>query len=151
MVDDAMRRVAVVDVAVEIADAEVVAHEAAGAQGSAKQWWRGGAVDDDGIVMRRGRREGDAVKPPRPRRVPGLPGPVARRGRRHAPVLPIPDAQGRAHNQVAECRGPAEEVSTTVAVQAGEGEEAEVARGCRSRRSRRSRHGGGDEVVLDEA
>ena len=67
-------------------------------------------------------------------------------------MLPIPDAQGRAHNQVAECRGPAEEVSTTVAVQGGEGEEAEAARGCRSRRSRRSRDdGGGDEVVMDEA
>ena len=102
-------------------------------------------------VMHRGRSEDDAVKPPRPRRVLGLPDPVVRRGRRHAPVLPIPDVQGRASNQVAECRGPAEEVTTTVAVQAGEGEEAEVARGCRSRRSRRSRgDGGGGEVVLDE-
>ena len=78
--------------------------------------------------------------------------PVARLGRRHAPVLPIPDVQGRAHNQVVECRGPAEEVSTTVAAQNGEGEEADAARGCRSRRSRGSRDdGGGDEVVLDEA
>jgi len=77
--------------------------------------------------------------------------PVARRGRRHAPVLPIPDVQGRAHNQVVECRGP-DEVSTTVAAQNGKGEEADAARGCRSRRSRRSRDdGGGDEVVLDEA
>ena len=100
-------------------------------------------------VTCRGRSEDDAVKPPRPRRVLGLPDPVARRGRRHAPVLPIPDVQGREHNQVAECRGPAEEVSTTVAVQGGEGEEAEAARGCRSRRSRDD--GGGDEVVLDEA
>jgi len=31
-------------------------------------------------------------------------------------VLPIPDVQGRAHNQVAKCRGPADEVSTTVVV-----------------------------------
>jgi len=65
--------------------------------------------------------------------------------------LPIPDVQGRAHNQVAECRGPVE-VSTTVAAQNGEGEEAEAARVCRNRRSRRSReNGGGDEVMLDEA
>ena len=76
-----------------------------------------------------------------------MPDPVARRGRRYAPVLPIPDVQGRAHNQVVECKGPAEEVSTTVAVQNGEEEEAEAARGCWSRRSR---GGGGDEVVLDE-
>ena len=64
-------------------------------------------------------------------------------------MLPIPDVQGRAHNQVAECRGPAEEVSMTVAAQNGEGEEADAARGCWSRRSRDD--GGGDEVVLDEA
>ena len=103
-------------------------------------------------VMCRGRSEDDAVKLPRPRRVPGLPDPVACRGLRHVPVLPIPDVQGRAYNQVAECRGPVEEVSTTVAAQNGEGEEADAARGCRSRRSRRSRDdGGGDEVVLDEA
>jgi len=94
-------------------------------------------------VMHRGRSEDDAVKPPKPRRIPGLPDPIV-------PMLLIPDVQGRAHNQVAECRGPAEEVSTTVEVQNSE-REAEVARGCRSRRSRRSRHGGGDEVVLDEA
>ena len=31
--------------------------------------------------------------------------------------MPIPDVQGRAHNQVVECKGPAEEVSTTVAAQ----------------------------------
>ena len=47
MVKDAMRRVAVVDVAVEVA-----AHEAAGAQGGAKQWWRGGAVDEDSDASR---------------------------------------------------------------------------------------------------
>ena len=67
-------------------------------------------------------------------------------------MLPIPDVQGRAHNQVTECRGPAEEVSTTVVMQNVEEEEAEAARGSRSRRSRRSRDdGGGHEVVLDEA
>ena len=33
---DAVRRVAVVDVAIEVANAEVAAHEAAGAQGGAK-------------------------------------------------------------------------------------------------------------------
>ena len=61
-------------------------------------------------------------------------------------MLPIPDEQGRAHNKAAE------EVSTTDAVQNGDGEEAEAARNCRSRQSRRSRvDGGGDEVVLDEA
>jgi len=37
MVEDAVRRVAVVDVAIEVADEEVAAHEAAGAQGDAKQ------------------------------------------------------------------------------------------------------------------
>ena len=40
MDDDAVRRVAMVDVAVEEADAEVATHEAAGAQGGTKQWWR---------------------------------------------------------------------------------------------------------------
>ena len=52
MVEDAMRRVAVVNVVVEVADAEVAAHEAAGAQGDAKQWWRRGAVDEDGDASR---------------------------------------------------------------------------------------------------
>ena len=47
MVEDAVRRVAVADVVVEVADAEVAAHEAAGAQGGVKQWWRGGTVDED--------------------------------------------------------------------------------------------------------
>ena len=56
MVDDAIRRVAVVDVAIEVADAEVAAHEAAGAQGGAKQWCRGGAVDEDGDASRTKRR-----------------------------------------------------------------------------------------------
>ena len=61
-------------------------------------------------------------------------------------MLPIPDEQGRAHNKAAE------EVSTTDAVQNGDGEEAEATRGCRSRRSKRSiDDGGGDVVVLDEA
>jgi len=52
MVDDAVCRVAVVDVAVEVAYAEVAAHKAAGAQGGAKQWWREGAVDEDGDASR---------------------------------------------------------------------------------------------------
>ena len=52
MVEDAVRRVAVVDVAVEVADAEVAAHEAAGAQGGAKQWWHGSAVDVGGDASR---------------------------------------------------------------------------------------------------
>ena len=52
MAEDAVRRVAVVDVAVEVADAEVATHEAAGAQGGTKQWWRGGAVDEDGDASR---------------------------------------------------------------------------------------------------
>ena len=56
MVEDAVHRVAVVDVAVEVADAEVAAHEAAGAQGGAKQWCRGGAVDEDGDASRTKRR-----------------------------------------------------------------------------------------------
>ena len=47
MVEDAVCRVAVVDVAVEVA-----AHEAAGAQGGAKQWWRGCAEDEDGDASR---------------------------------------------------------------------------------------------------
>ena len=52
MVENTMRRVAVVDVAVEEADAEVATHEAAGAQGGAKQWWRGCAEDEDGDASR---------------------------------------------------------------------------------------------------
>ena len=52
MVEDAVCRVVVVDVAVEVADAEVAAHEAAGAQGDAKQWWHRGAVDEDGDASR---------------------------------------------------------------------------------------------------
>ena len=57
MVEDAMRRVAMVDVAVEVANAEVAAHEAAGAQGGAKQWWR--EAPQTKTVMRRGRSEDD--------------------------------------------------------------------------------------------
>jgi len=57
MVVDAVRRVAVVDVAVEVANAEVAAHEAAGAQGGAKQWWR--EAPQTKTVMRRGRSEDD--------------------------------------------------------------------------------------------
>ena len=56
MVEDVVHRVAVVDVAVEEADAEVATHEAAGAQGGAKQWCRGGAVDEDGDASRTKRR-----------------------------------------------------------------------------------------------
>ena len=56
MVEDAVRRVAVVDVAVEVADAEVAAHEAAGAQGGAKQWCRGCTEDEDGDASRTKRR-----------------------------------------------------------------------------------------------
>ena len=56
MVEDAVRRVAVVDVAVEVADAEVAAHEAAGAQGGAKQWWHGCTEDEDSYVSRKKRR-----------------------------------------------------------------------------------------------
>jgi len=52
MVEDVVCRVAVVNVAVEVANAEVAAHEAAGAQGGAKQWWRGGVVDEDGDALR---------------------------------------------------------------------------------------------------
>ena len=47
MVENTMRRVAVVDVVVEVA-----AHEAAGAQGGAKQWWCGCAEDEDGDASR---------------------------------------------------------------------------------------------------
>jgi len=56
MVEDAVRRVAVADVVVEVADAEVAAHEAAGPQGGAKQWWRGCTKDEDGDVSRTKRR-----------------------------------------------------------------------------------------------
>ena len=52
MVEDAVRRVAVVNVAIELADAKVAAHEAASAQGGAKQWWRGGAVGEDSDASR---------------------------------------------------------------------------------------------------
>ena len=56
MVEDAVRRVAVVNVAIELADTEVAAHETASAQGGAKQWCRGGAVDEDGDASRTKRR-----------------------------------------------------------------------------------------------
>ena len=56
MVEDAVRKVAVVNVAVELADAEVAAHEAASAQGGAKQWCRGCTEDEDGYASRTKRR-----------------------------------------------------------------------------------------------
>ena len=56
MVEDAVRRVAMVNVAVELADAEVAAHEAAGAQRGAKQWWHGCTEDEDGDASRKKRR-----------------------------------------------------------------------------------------------
>ena len=52
MVEDAVRRVAVVNVAIELADAKVAAHEAASAQGGAKQWCRGCTEDEDGDALR---------------------------------------------------------------------------------------------------
>ena len=52
MVNDAVRRVVVAVIAVEVADAKVAAHGAAGAQGGAKQWCRGGAADKDGDASR---------------------------------------------------------------------------------------------------
>jgi len=54
MVDDVVRRVAVDDVDIEVADAEVAAHEAAGAQGGVKQWWCGGTVDEDDASRTKG-------------------------------------------------------------------------------------------------
>ena len=56
MVDDVVRRVAVDDVDIEVADAEVAAHEAAGAQRGAKQWWHGCTEDEDGDASRKKRR-----------------------------------------------------------------------------------------------
>ena len=50
MVDDIVLEVVVVAVDVKVADAEVAAHGAAGA--STKQWWRRGAVDEDGDASR---------------------------------------------------------------------------------------------------
>ena len=52
MVDDVIHEVVVVPVGVEVDDAEVATHEAAGAQGGAKQWCRRGAVDEDGDASR---------------------------------------------------------------------------------------------------
>ena len=52
MVKDAVRRVVVVVIAVEVADAKVAAHVAASAQGGAKQWWQGSAGDVGGDVSR---------------------------------------------------------------------------------------------------
>ena len=52
MVDDIIHEVVVVPVGVEVDDAEVATHEAAGAQGGAKQWWRGCAEDEDGDASR---------------------------------------------------------------------------------------------------
>ena len=70
----------------------------------------------------------------------------------HAPVLPIPDVQGRMHNQTPSPGGPAEKASMAVA--GAEEEEVEDANACCcwSRRSSRGRDGdAGDVVVLDEA
>jgi len=70
----------------------------------------------------------------------------------HAPVLPIPDAQGRMHNQMPSLGGPAEKASMAVAgAEEGEVEDANACY-CWSRRSSRGRDGdAGDVVVLDEA
>jgi hypothetical protein len=70
----------------------------------------------------------------------------------HAPVLPIPDVQGRMHNQTPSPGGPAEKASMAVAgIEEGEVEDANACC-CWSRRSSRGRDGdAGDVVVLDEA
>ena len=70
----------------------------------------------------------------------------------HAPVLPIPDVQGRMHNQTPLPGGPAEKASMAVAgAEEGEVEDANACC-CWSRRSSRGRDGdAGDVVVLDEA
>ena len=47
MVDNVLLEVVLVAVGVELA-----AHEAASTQGGAKQWWRGGAVDEDSDASR---------------------------------------------------------------------------------------------------
>ena len=70
----------------------------------------------------------------------------------HAPVLPIPNVQGRMHNQTPSPGGPAEKASMAVAgAEEGEVEDANACC-CWSRRSSRGRDGdAGDIVVLDEA
>ena len=70
----------------------------------------------------------------------------------HAPVLPIPDVQGRMHNQTLSPGGPAEKAPMAVAgVEEGEVEDANTCC-CWSRRSSQGRDGdAGDVVVLDDA
>jgi len=51
MVDNVVLQVVVVAVGVEVANVEA-AHEVAGAQMVANQWWRRGAVDEDGDASR---------------------------------------------------------------------------------------------------
>ena len=69
----------------------------------------------------------------------------------HAPVLPIPNVQGRMHNQTPSPRGTSREASMAVAgAEEGEVEDANACC-CWSRRSSRGRDGeAGDVVVLDE-
>src|SRR6185436_5602557 len=67
----------------------------------------------------------------------------------HASVLPIPDVQGRMHNQTPSPGGPAEKASMAVAgTEEGNVQDANACC-CWSRRSSRGRDG--DVVVLDEA
>ena len=69
----------------------------------------------------------------------------------HAPVLPIPDMQGRMHNQTLSSEEPAEKASMAVAGAEEGGVEGANACCCWSRRSSRGRDGdAGDVVVLDE-
>ena len=70
----------------------------------------------------------------------------------HAPVLPIPDVQGRMHNQTPSPGGPAEKASMAVAgTEEGNVQDANACC-CWSRRSSRGRDGDAvDVVVLDEA
>jgi hypothetical protein len=74
-------------------------------------------MDEDGDASRQSKR-GSMPKSmhqePASETFPGLPCPETPRGRRQAPVLPIPDVQGRVHHQVPLFEGQAKKASTTV-------------------------------------
>ena len=141
MVEDAVRRVAVVDVAVEVAYAEVAAHKAAGAQGGAKQWRCEGAVDEDGDASRTKRvtpsnRQGRGEYR------------VCQTQQRVGDESTLQCCQYRAHkgegpNHVSASEGPVEEVLATVAVRRAAEKKVPMQPAV-------VEGGAGDVVVLDE-
>jgi len=76
--------------------------------GGCQRWWRirESTKDEDVDASRQSSRTIDAedeVKATVATRAPGLSDPRTRRGRRHAPMLPIPDVQCKGHNETCHC------------------------------------------------